>query len=367
MMLPLMMGSLSLSQTPIIKEHTSIKIGDIKDTTIFHSKGGTHTYRWDCPEGEYLYWELHTPNNHAPPITVEIYNHGQETGPTEHMTFTGEISEAAPNPTLHLQACPFFTHDDAHMTMAYRLVAQYGRTLCASTQVHHVTVTSTGPTSFKIGYNNHHLLAHYFSATYYYLTIGGWAGLICPGATFLVFAMFLMSSNLISHYAQGAPHSKQPTHYPFMLVEMLLATSWLVSILYDTHRYFQMPRSDDCMPDHIQALGPVKAPTTSGINETTGLLILRLAISATAVWLIFWAALIPSTKDRIMVIVSSWLAAIAIFVACMMLGSGYGLGPVSILAWVVYQSYTRVTTTSSSKQKKKHKGKTYSPLKATKF
>lgn len=324
---------------PTIKEERIRLIRNIGDSQVFYSRGGTRQYKWHCVNGDRVFWEIYVPNTFRPDIKVGIYGHSDNI--ESQLTYSGSVDAVFNATTIKVDACPFRSHYEAFTQLAYRTVVRYGSAVCDRDGYQHVEITATGPNAFSIGERETFKFKHYAAMTYYYLATGTWAGFPCPGTTFLVFGLFVISSNLISKFAKTS--TPTPNRAYFVLAETLLVMLWLVSIISDGLRYLAMQKIGDCVPLHDNANGAQRHSSSNTKTGATGLFAVRMATAIAAITAIIVAGKAPGSSSYKIALIGCWVASTFIFVACLLLGIGYGASPLSLIGWVAYQHYCTQT------------------------
>ena len=313
---------------PNFGDEKKTKVGDHTVSKVFYSRGGTRSYEWSCRASKLLFWEIYVGNDARPGMTVEIYSHGDT--PAElwgNVTGTYTIAPGSAT-TAAVVPCPFKTFYEGFTAVAYRSVLRYGAAKCNPKNDHLLKITSEGPYAFSIGEKEEFGVDSWGLMTLYYLEAGAWAGISSPYNHLVVTVIFLIGVNLVSRYA-----AKQPMQGPIIvIVETLLTAIWVIAFLTDAGRYMQMTPTPKCVPTYDAAAGPDKHNDGSGRGSAGGILAARLVTSAAAIALIF----VTARAATIGPLVGLLLGSVVIFMACVVLGVGFVVAPVTLLAWCTY-------------------------------
>lgn len=319
---------LAAAHRPDFRETKKTRVGDHTISKVYYSRGGTRSYEWNCKESRLLFWEIYVGNSARPGMTVEAYSHGNTaaelwgnvTGSYTIQPGTTTVADVVP--------CPFKTFYEGFTAVAYRSILRYGAAKCNPKNVHLLKITSEGPYALAIGEKERFGIDSWGLMTQYYLQAGTWVGLTSPFAHLTVTVIFLVGVNLVSKYA-----AKRPMEGPIIvIIETLLIAIWVIAFLSDVGRYMMMTHVPRCVPAYDAAAGPDKHNDGSGRGTAAGIFAARLITSASAIALIFVTARATSIGPLIGLLVGGLL----IFAACIILGVGYVVAPVSLLGWCIY-------------------------------
>lgn len=332
MFIALILGAVH-AHVPYFNEAPLIHIKDSQLLQTYHTKGGSHVFEWGCTKGERVYWHVSVPNSFRPSITLVLSGGSTANG----LSYSG----LSTNGTVQVDACPFQSNYNARLQIAYRMVAQHPSYTCDAVQNFTVSIKATGPTAFTIGVRDEVTLRNRVSTTYHFLAAGSWMGDPCPGTTFLVFGLFVISSNLISKFASDASDPKKRVY--FVLTETLLVMLWLVSIISDGLRFVAMQTVDNCDVNknpHL-VVHPSYQHYATKKPEAMGLFVVRLGIAVLAIVTILWTSKVPLDGTGSNIITAAGITAVLLSGSCLLLGIGFGACPLTLAVWIGYHALLR--------------------------